>query len=93
MGVTGNQPTGLSFVCPSARSRNGTSVTLPEFEQVLRALNMGSLVPIAARVFEIFDNDKNGSVDMREIMCGLASLRKTDGDEALRMCFRVSLLK
>ena len=53
-------------------------------------MKMGSLVPIAVRVFNVFDNDKNGCVDMREIVCGLTSLRKTQGEEALRMCFRVS---
>eukprot|EP00475_Leptophrys_vorax_P023821 TRINITY_DN32785_c0_g1_i1.p1 TRINITY_DN32785_c0_g1~~TRINITY_DN32785_c0_g1_i1.p1 ORF type:complete len:521 (-),score=42.17 TRINITY_DN32785_c0_g1_i1:344-1906(-) len=70
-------------------SSNGTSVTLPEFEEVLRAMNMGSLVPIAHRVFEVFDNDKNGAVDMREIVCGLAAFRKSQGDEALRLCFKM----
>ena len=80
----------LSLLSPHNSSQNGTSVTLPEFEQVLKAMKMGSLVPIAMRVFNVFDNDKNGCVDMREIVCGLTSLRKTQGEEALRMCFKVS---
>ena len=83
-------PPPLPLFSPRCSSQNGTSVTLPEFEQVLRAMKMGSLVPIAVRVFNVFDNDKNGCVDMREIVCGLTSLRKTQGEEALRMCFRVS---
>eukprot|EP00897_Mesotaenium_endlicherianum_P002438 jgi/Mesen1/2221/ME000152S01303 len=49
-------------------SSNGTSVTLLEFEDVLRAVGMGGLVPVAARIYELFDGDNNGSVDMREIM-------------------------
>ncbi|CAI7757532.1 unnamed protein product [Closterium sp. NIES-54] len=72
-------------------SSSGTSVTVAEFEDVLRAMGMGSLVPMARRVFEVFDSDKNGSVDMREIVCGLAAFRKSQGDDALRLCFKVCL--
>ncbi|CAI5468936.1 unnamed protein product [Closterium sp. Yama58-4] len=70
-------------------SSSGTSVTVAEFEDVLRAMGMGSLVPMARRVFEVFDSDKNGSVDMREIVCGLAAFRKSQGDDALRLCFKM----
>ena len=70
------------------RSSNGVSVTLGEFEDVLRSMSMASLVPVAHRIFEHFDGDKNGSVDMREIVCGFSSLRKK-GEEALKLCFQV----
>ncbi|GBG59106.1 hypothetical protein CBR_g24449, partial [Chara braunii] len=65
-------------------SVDGRSVQRSEFEQMLRAMNLGSLVPIAPRIFEVFDNNHDGTVDMREIICGLSSLRRTDGDTALR---------
>jgi len=44
--------------CPAyhgvfCRSANGWSVTLPEFQEVLKAMSMGSLVPVSPRVFEL----------------------------------------
>ncbi|PKU67615.1 Calcium and calcium/calmodulin-dependent serine/threonine-protein kinase [Dendrobium catenatum] len=68
---------------------NGDNATLEEFEQVLKAINMESLIPLAARVFDIFDNNRDGTVDMREILCGLSSLRNSRGDHALRLCFQM----
>eukprot|EP00271_Cylindrocystis_brebissonii_P007660 TRINITY_DN21239_c0_g1_i1.p1 TRINITY_DN21239_c0_g1~~TRINITY_DN21239_c0_g1_i1.p1 ORF type:complete len:509 (+),score=100.82 TRINITY_DN21239_c0_g1_i1:95-1621(+) len=70
-------------------SSNGTSVTLSEFEAVLRAMSMASLLPAAKRIYQHFDADGNGSVDMREIVVGFSSLRKASGDDALRLCFKM----
>lgn len=70
-------------------SSNGTSVNMEEFEQVLRSMSMGSLVPLAQRIFEHFDCDKNGRVDMREIVCGFSSLRNRAGEEPLKLCFKM----
>lgn len=52
-------------------------------------MNMAKLVPLAPRIFELFDNNRDGSVDMREIICGLSSLKRSQGDEALQLCFQV----
>eukprot|EP00850_Spirogloea_muscicola_P015936 SM000126S26312 [mRNA] locus=s126:128171:130851:- [translate_table: standard] len=68
---------------------DGTSLTLPAFEQVLQGMQMGSLTPIAHRIFDIFDANSDGTVDMREIVCGFASLKKSEGEEALKFCFKM----
>ncbi|XP_058079570.1 calcium and calcium/calmodulin-dependent serine/threonine-protein kinase-like [Magnolia sinica] len=68
---------------------NGDNATLSEFEQVLKAMNMSSLLPLAPRVFDLFDNNRDGTVDMREILCGFSSLRNSHGDDALQLCFQM----
>ncbi|CAM8966956.1 unnamed protein product [Rhodiola kirilowii] len=68
---------------------HGDNATLDEFEQVLKAMNMLSLIPLSPRVFDLFDNNRDGTVDMREILCGFTSLRKSQGDDALRLCFQM----
>ncbi|XP_066370565.1 calcium and calcium/calmodulin-dependent serine/threonine-protein kinase isoform X1 [Miscanthus floridulus] len=68
---------------------DGENATLVEFEQVLKAMKLESLVPLAPRVFDLFDNNRDGTVDMREILCGLSSLRNSRGDDALRLCFQM----
>lgn len=67
----------------------GDNATLPEFEEVLRAMNLSSLVPLAARIFDLFDNNRDGTIDMREIICGFSSLKNSQGDDALRLCFQM----
>jgi Ca2+-binding EF-hand superfamily protein len=71
------------------RCADGENATLTEFEQVLKAMKMDSLIPLAPRVFDLFDNNRDGTVDMREILCGLSNLRNSRGDDALRLCFQV----
>nr|TKR66454.1 hypothetical protein D5086_0000311440 [Populus alba] len=56
--------------------------------EVLKAMNMSSLIPMAPRIFDLFDNNRDGTVDMREILCGFSSLRNSRGDDALRLCFQ-----
>lgn len=75
--------------CSWCRCADGENATLTEFEQVLKAMKMDSLIPLAPRVFDLFDNNRDGTVDMREILCGLSSLRNSRGDDALRLCFQV----
>ncbi|KAL6176287.1 hypothetical protein ACLB2K_052921 [Fragaria x ananassa] len=66
----------------------GDNATLSEFEEVLKAMKMSSLVPLAPRIFDLFDNNRDGTVDMREILCGFSSLKNSQGDDALRLCFQ-----
>jgi len=73
------------------RCLNGDSATLSEFEEVLKAMNMPSLIPLAPRIFDLFDNNRDGTVDMREILCGFSSFKNCKGDDALRLCFQVWL--
>ncbi|KAF1885407.1 hypothetical protein Lal_00029296 [Lupinus albus] len=68
---------------------NGDNATLSEFEEVLKAMNMASLIPLAPRIFDLFDNNRDGTVDMREILCGFSSLKNSKGDDALRLCFQL----
>ncbi|KAL6183964.1 PREDICTED: calcium and calcium/calmodulin-dependent serine/threonine-protein kinase-like [Fragaria vesca subsp. vesca] len=67
----------------------GDNATLSEFEEVLKAMKMSSLVPLAPRIFDLFDNNRDGTVDMREILCGFSSLKNSQGDDALRLCFQM----
>ncbi|OVA03873.1 Protein kinase domain [Macleaya cordata] len=67
----------------------GDNATISEFEEVLKAMNMSSLVPLAPRIFDLFDNNRDGTVDMREILCGFSSLRNSQGDDALNLCFQM----
>lgn len=53
-------------------------------------MNLSSLIPLAPRIFDLFDNNRDGTVDMREIICGISSLKNSQGDDALRLCFQVS---
>nr|GMD03845.1 calcium and calcium/calmodulin-dependent serine/threonine-protein kinase-like [Ipomoea batatas] len=68
---------------------NGENASLSEFEEVLKAMEMSSLVPLAARIFDLFDNNRDGTVDMREIIGGFSSLKYSQGDDALRLCFQM----
>lgn len=54
-------------------------------------MEMSSLVPLAPRIFDLFDNNRDGTVDMREIIGGFSSLKYSQGDDALRLCFQVAL--
>lgn len=78
-----------SYVYFCCRCADGDNATLPEFEEVLKAMKMDSLIPLAPRVFDLFDNNRDGTVDMRELLCGLSSLKNSQGDEALQICFQV----
>ncbi|KAM3282649.1 calcium and calcium/calmodulin-dependent serine/threonine-protein kinase [Capsicum chacoense] len=69
--------------------KNGENATLLEFEEVLKAMEMTSLVPLAGRIFDLFDNNRDGTVDMREIIGGFSSLKYSQGDDALRLCFQM----
>ena len=52
-------------------------------------MKMEPLIPLAPRVFDLFDNNRDVTVDMREILCGFSSLRNSRGDDALRLCFQM----
>ncbi|XWS08191.1 hypothetical protein CRYUN_Cryun41cG0058600 [Craigia yunnanensis] len=79
-----NLKTNLKKICAK-----GDNATLPEFEEVLKAMKMSSLIPLASRIFDLFDSNRDGTVDMREIVCGFSSLRNSKGDEALHLCFEM----
>ncbi|XP_042480430.1 calcium and calcium/calmodulin-dependent serine/threonine-protein kinase-like [Macadamia integrifolia] len=69
--------------------KDGDFATLAEFEEVLKAMNMYSLRPLARHIFYLFDNNHDGTVDMREILCGFSTLRNSQGDDALQLCFQM----
>ncbi|KAJ0542557.1 putative calcium/calmodulin-dependent protein kinase [Helianthus annuus] len=68
---------------------DGENATLSEFQEVLKAMKMTSLIPLAGRIFDLFDNNRDGTVDMREILCGFSSLKNLKGEDALRLCFQM----
>jgi calcium-dependent protein kinase len=70
----------------SALVDGAMSIGRPEFEKVMGELGFGGL-PLD-RMWELFDVDGNGGVDLREVLCGLATLRN-GGEEALRLCFDI----
>ena len=57
-------------------------VTLSQFEMVMQVLGYGHL-PLQ-RCFRYFDSDKNGCVDYKEFIAGLAKFR---GDKASMLEF------
>eukprot|EP00899_Mesostigma_viride_P008123 jgi/Mesvir1/17311/Mv07707-RA.2 len=74
------------------RSQDGQSVTLEQFTAVIHEL--GILQPDASamvpRVFDVFDTNSDGSVDFREFICGLSTMRVPHSEDALKLCFDVS---
>ncbi|MCL7046158.1 hypothetical protein MKW94_023177 [Papaver nudicaule] len=56
----------------------GDNATISEFEEVLKAMGMSSLAPLAPRIFDLFDHNRDGTVDMREIICGFSEMYDTD---------------
>ncbi|MQL98399.1 hypothetical protein Taro_031113, partial [Colocasia esculenta] len=91
LGTNDLSPEELEKLCVNFKKlcANGENATLPEFEEVLKAMNMVSLLPLAPRVFDLFDNNRDGTVDMREILCGLSNIRNSQGDDALKLCFQM----
>ncbi|XP_073386020.1 calcium and calcium/calmodulin-dependent serine/threonine-protein kinase isoform X2 [Physcomitrium patens] len=71
------------------RSSNGQTATLKEFEEVLRSINLHCFVPLAPRIFELFDYNHDGGIDLREVVCGFSLLRTSHLDDALQMCFKI----
>ncbi|CAI8607097.1 unnamed protein product [Vicia faba] len=68
------------------------NATLSEFEEVLKEMKMPSLIPFAARIFDLFDNNRDGTVDMREILCGFSSLKNSKGEDAIHLCFQLNVI-
>nr|DAD43212.1 TPA_asm: hypothetical protein HUJ06_001442 [Nelumbo nucifera] len=66
---------------------NGENATLSEFEDVLKAMEMPKLLPLAPRIFDLFDNNHDGTVDIREIFCGFSSLKSSQGENALHSMY------
>mmetsp|Transcript_27361 Transcript_27361/g.52092 ORF Transcript_27361/g.52092 Transcript_27361/m.52092 type:complete len:502 (-) Transcript_27361:81-1586(-) len=76
----------------SSKAEDG--ISFEKFQQVLASLNI--TMPNMKRVFQLFDSNKDGTVDMRELICGLTSLREQpttasalNNEETLKFCFDV----
>jgi hypothetical protein len=82
----------IEFHLANCRCTNGGNATLSQFEEVLKAMEMSSLVPLAARIFDLFDNNRDGTIDMREIIGGFSCLKYSQGDDALLLCFQVKCI-
>lgn len=56
-------------------------------------MKLQDLVPLAPRIFKLFDYNHDGWIDLREVICGFtALLREADKEDKVRLCFKVSLL-
>lgn len=78
----------MFYACYS--SSTGQTATLEEFQRVLYAINLDCLVPLAPRIFELFDYNHDGWIDLREVVCGFSLLRSSRTDDALEFCFKVN---
>lgn len=55
-------------------------------------MKLQGLVPLAPRIFTLFDYNHDGWVDLREVVCGFtALLRSAHEEDAVRLCFKVNL--
>lgn len=71
-------------------SSNGQTATLEEFEKVLAAMKLESLVPLAPRIFKLFDFNHDGCIDLREVICGFTALLRSEREDVIRLCFKVN---
>lgn len=65
----------------------GATVNCTSFRHVMTGVGYGAL-PLD-RVFEVFDVDGSGECDLREVLCGFATLRAGDTEEGLKMAFDI----
>jgi calcium-dependent protein kinase len=56
----------------------------------LHSINLDGLVPLAPRIFELFDYNHDGWIDLREVVCGFSLMRTSRADDALQFCFKVN---
>jgi hypothetical protein len=75
----------LFFSFLSGGSAGGISLT--QLAEVMTSLNI--TFPNIDKVFELFDENSDGSVDQRELIMGLALLRETPTDEHFRYVSQV----
>lgn len=68
---------------------NGRTATLEEFQHILCSMDLQGLMPLVSRIFELFDSNHDGWIDLREVMCGFSLLRTSHAGEVLRLCSRV----
>jgi len=55
------------------------------------SMKLQGLVPLASRIFKLFDYNHDGWVDLREVICGFtALLRSAHEEDAVRLCFKVN---
>lgn len=70
-------------------SSNGQTATLEEFQKVLCSMKLQGLVPLAPRIFKLFDYNHDGWVDLREVICGFTALLRSAHEEGIRLCFKM----
>lgn len=81
---------GFHLAIPTGRERSSSKaedgISFEKFQQVLASLNI--TMPNMKRVFQLFDSNKDGTVDMRELICGLTSLREQPTTASALVCAR-----
>ena len=79
-------PAAAGAASPAAVAVSKLSADREQFEHVMASLGFGGL-PLAS-MWSVFDADQSGSVDIREVLCGLATLQ-SGGEDSLKLCFDV----
>lgn len=80
----------LHYWLDACSSSNGQTATLEEFQKVLCSMKLQGLVPLAPRIFKLFDYNHDGWVDLREVICGFTALLRSAHEEGIRLCFKVN---
>ncbi|GKA79737.1 hypothetical protein Tco_0786333 [Tanacetum coccineum] len=50
---------------------DGENATLSEFQEVLKAMKMTSLIPLAGHIYDLWDNNRYSTIDMMAILYAL----------------------
>ena len=79
---------GIEFLTNAHGDDKHKCLNATEFEAAMSHLGFDDL-PMVNRIFEIFDTNKDGSIDYRELVCGIDLLLRGHGEETLRFCFSV----
>jgi Ca2+-binding EF-hand superfamily protein len=79
---------GKEFLLNAHGEDGHKALSVQEFEIAMGHLGFDDL-PMINRIFEIFDNDNSGSIDYREMVCGIDLLLRGHGEETLKFCFSI----
>jgi len=65
-------------------------VSRSQFDDAVKKLNNVINPVTSSRMFDMFDVNNDGTVDIREFICGLGLLCHGSADDKLRLCFRAA---
>jgi len=71
----------------TSSSTKSPLVSLEQFRDVVYDVGLDFPDGLLPQLFEVFDMNRDGRVDFRELVCGLSTLREDKDEAALRFCF------